>query len=1426
MLEQLRDLTEALEGLAEGQHPRWLAVCPDIDRMEKGTREAVECYHDPETIYLLDRCWNALGEDSQARAAIREHCRSYHHLPTTDLAPVADRLYGNARARIAACCAAVEAKRCTQDPAALSSLVRWLMEGAALFGGSGQTPAIGLGWPQAEVQLLVRNACAALAAQDLPTETMRLWTLDLLGAGEAEISRTITLPFAGCHGKGFLLNLRLSAMRGQGKGLVEHPEMALRTLGKTFLDTLEKLSKELQFRVRWGLQPRLQDERRASLALDGPSLGGALAVGLHLLQQNLPNDPSCLIVAQVHGEMLEAVGFEREKLEVALEGGIRRIVVGAGTEVRSLIADFAARGLEVRELGHVAEAVEFASGQLAELQQVLEAETARVLEDAENRIQGREFESWQALDALFVPVRVARGLRPRLTQDEYEQLERQRREGDHSGLDRLLRQRLDPREEKFQAELKPELRRVTVEWETVRTGFRRAVVLGDAGFGKTMLLWHETGRRNRDWMSRIERSQAGLAQIEVAVFVRAFDLADRIRKGEKLPEALTADRCGRWGVSEATAKLVSTKLAEGAGLIVIDALDEVPVAARRELDAALKEFSNTYVKARVLLSSRLAGYAGAPIPIADEDQFEVLAFEPGQMEQAITAWFNPDAGAAAEAWTHIQSQTNIFGDLRCPLLLRLACGLIAEARRRGSGLPRWERRSDLYEGFLLDGVTRWGTAADPPPGDTASALFLDFAGDVALELWKQDARRTLWESAAIAEEISLAQGHYRALVPRLDLMRDMCDVGILSYAGPKSPKTPLMFTHRSIGEYLTARALAGKGTKPGPANEWNLIDRRSWDSAWEQVILFLAGLLADRPAELRRLIETLADEKTDDVLHYRQTLAAKCLAEIPERGLRPLSTTAQQIIKRTFLFWVDTHLHGIDAAMPALAIADMKLGGQLTGWLLAVLGSPLRVLAIRALEGMRGAAAREDIIAQLLDLLHDQNGFVVHGAAEALGRMGAGAARGDIPARILEYVEYVAVGALGRMGAAVAREDILTRLLEMLHDQDRNVRIVAANALGRMGAAAAREDILTRLLEMLHDQDWRVRLDAAEALGRMGAAAAREDILTRMLDLLHDPYVYSVADALGRMGAAAAREDTLTRLLEMLHDRDDNVRYMAARVLVRMGAGAAREDILTRLLEMLHDQDDMVRYSVAEALGGIGAAAAREDILARLMQMLHDQDRNVRQLAASALGGMGAAAAREDILTRLLEMLHDQDRHVRIHAANALRSMGAATREDILNQLLELLHHQDGELRGQAAGALGGIGAAAAREDILMRLLEMLHDELGIVHDAAVDALGRMGAVAARDVILTRLLELLHGQGRSAAAKVLGRMGAAAARAGILTRLLEMLHDQDWEVRRSAGEALERMTVGEIGLRVFRGPHQRIKIMPILELTRPAPNDP
>ena len=74
------------------------------------------------------------------------------------------------------------------------------------------------------------------------------------------------------------------------------------------------------------------------------------------------------------------------------------------------------------------EALEHASGQVNQVLDFLDSEIDNILHEAGKRLD-HSFKDWNSFDRFVVPVQLARGIRPDLTQADLEELERQRPRG-------------------------------------------------------------------------------------------------------------------------------------------------------------------------------------------------------------------------------------------------------------------------------------------------------------------------------------------------------------------------------------------------------------------------------------------------------------------------------------------------------------------------------------------------------------------------------------------------------------------------------------------------------------------------------------------------------------------------------------------------------------------------------------------------------------------------------------------------------------------------------------------------------------------------------------------------------------------------------------------------------------------------------------
>lgn len=568
---------------------------------------------------------------------------------------------------------------------------------------------------------------------------------------------------------------------------------------------------------------------------------------------------------------------------------------------------------------------------VARLTSLIEAEMRYVLDEAQGRV-GRSLPDWRSLERLLAPVRLARGLRPVPAQKDFDELERRRSQGDFGMYDLLERHRSsdsspyaseDQDSELFQKKDRLPTR-PTVWWEDVSRSLKRAVVLGDPGFGKTTLLWHETVRRCATALDALIDREPSLASAGMSVFIRSLELAEYL---PALPDesagldAIVEILSARHALSPASRGLLREKIRDGTCLVAVDGLDEIPLELRRKLESHLSRFARRYPQSCFLFSSRLAGFSRCPIPVPDIDHFEVLALDPTQVEAVVEAWFTADdTPADGTPRRFLRQFSPISQVLRCPLLLRLACQVIQTAIRNMRGIPECETSGDLLNEFVGDSIIRWSDPDRWPqsqaiPNTEQSAVFPEFLGKLALRLWLDSPHSAAFERPEIIRHINALRSEYPSLNRREDLLGDICKAGILTPLGPDVPTTLLAYAHRSFGEYLAASALAQMLEGGESETLWHRIEEYTWNPAVERVIAYLAG----RMLEPGQLLQRLLDRERDDIFGHRNSLAVLCLDELRSSDLKRHSDIVDTITRRNMSFVANNFVHLGGSTPPHLA---------------------------------------------------------------------------------------------------------------------------------------------------------------------------------------------------------------------------------------------------------------------------------------------------------------------------------------------------------------------------------------------------------------------------------------------------------------------------------------------------------------------------
>ena len=382
-----------------------------------------------------------------------------------------------------------------------------------------------------------------------------------------------------------------------------------------------------------------------------------------------------------------------------------------------------------------------------------------------------------------------------------------------------------------------------IEEHAARTGGPGGawLVLGAPGSGKTTLLRHLAA----DMAARYEEDD----DAPLPVLLSLAHLAAKRRSPFELAEEDLEGRAP--GLS---AELAAS--AQGSRLwLLLDGLDEVHGHDLDELAFLLTSFSRLYPGVPVVITSR------------DEGRVDLgLALEPLRLldlerpQELLDRWLH---GWGAAVWASIERHPTLQTLARNPLMLTL----MAKLAEDGSELPAF--RGELYAQavtLLLErGTDRSGRGVADP--DAAA----DLLPPLALRLQRDGGES--WPRPLLAR-------HLRRCCQVPEVLADLKiawdspsafldDLGAQSglLAPRRGPRQPWEFVHRSLREYLAARAWA---ESEQPEEYLELIaelsgrmreDCESTDEVigrWGETLTMLAGLLEDS-GSCRSLLEALRE---------------------------------------------------------------------------------------------------------------------------------------------------------------------------------------------------------------------------------------------------------------------------------------------------------------------------------------------------------------------------------------------------------------------------------------------------------------------------------------------------------------------------------------------------------------------------------------
>jgi HEAT repeat protein len=881
----------------------------------------------------------------------------------------------------------------------------------------------------------------------------------------------------------------------------------------------------------------------------------------------------------------------------------------------------------------------------------------------------------------------------------------------------------------------------------------RIVVLADPGLGKSWLVRTETRR-----LADIALSQAGddLSGAVIPVPLRCDQLA--AAEGPDLP-CRAACFLAEQGLLAVRSRGPMTELIRGGrAVILLDALDELTKDELGIVRGLIESWSRQRgPHARCMITSRIAGYTGSPLP--DATEVELQPFTPGDVAQVIRAWQLP--AAAARELMGRASDPAVAAMARVPLLLAMLCALASE-QPAGSELPR--TRGELYGRVLRWFLTRPHRSADNP---TTQPL-TDIQVEALLELLAPVAFTFAtcpegWTDLMPAKDLLNA---IRAAGPAFtdlrrtpaQVLRDLsADAGILvPDRDPTQGRSPrYLFLHRTFAEYLVARHLATLTT----GNYLAVVAEHQWfDPDWENVIPMLGGQLSSVGA--RQLVAHLLASDPDPFWHALLT-AMQVAGERPDADTTLTGKQSAGLAQATRMLIC----HEFGRTLISDRIARLThMPQSMREALLANLNDPsqrTRELAVKVLAGRDG----QDVTAALLARLDDPDSFVRSTAMEVLGRRDGE----DVTAALLARIDHPnAVERKHVQGALAGRDgqDVTAALLARIDHPDGWERFQAVEMLaGREG-----HHVTAALLLACRDHpDAFVRQRATFALaGREG-----QDVTAALLALFdHDALVRerTAMQALKRREG----EDVTAALLARLDYPDADVRKAAVYALT----GREGQNVTAGLLARLDDPDAHVREHVVRALAGRDG----QDVTAALLDRLHDPDAYVRERAAKALAGREG----QDVTVALLARLDDPDAFVRKAAVYALAGREG---KDVTAALLARLDDPHVDVRTAAVFTLAGREGQDVTAALLARLdgPDRPDDPETRVRRAAVEALATREGQDVTAALLAHLGDREAFVSVHAADALAGREGE-----DITAALLAHLHEPNAQVRHWAMDALSK----------------------------------